>query len=120
MDIDMLMERAQDKARMHTRADIIFKMQTPKFMQKGFRSKSDQYKEFDINEDGKQRSIYKFVNSGGSFGAGPLRQLIGLGNASRIDRVEIYWPTSDQTQVFTDVPLDSAFEVTEGQPLLKR
>jgi len=55
VDIDMLMERAQDKARMHTRADIIFKMQTPKFMQKGFRSKSDQYKEFDINEDGKSQ-----------------------------------------------------------------
>ena len=73
-----------------------------------------------IDEDGEQRSIYKFVNSGGSFGAGPLRQLIGLGNASRIDRVEIYWPTSDQTQIFTDVPLDSAFEVTEGQPLLKK
>lgn len=73
-----------------------------------------------IDEDGKQRSIYKFVNSGGSFGAGPLRQLIGLGSASRIDRVEVYWPMSDQTQVFTEVPLDSAFEITEGQPLLKR
>ena len=72
-----------------------------------------------INENGKQRSIYKFVNSGGSFGASPLRQLIGLGNASNIIRLEIYWPKSDQTQIFTDVLLDTSLEITEGQQTLK-
>jgi len=72
-----------------------------------------------INENGKRRSIYKFVNSGGSFGASPLRQLIGLGKATKIDRLEIYWPKSDQTQIFTDVPLDTSLEITEGQQTLK-
>ena len=71
-----------------------------------------------IDENGEKRSIYKFINSGGSFGAGPLRQLIGLGKATKIDRLEIYWPTSNQTQIFTDVPIDAVLEITEGQETL--
>ena len=59
------------------------------------------------------------MNSGGSFGANPLSQSIGLGKATKIDRLEIYWPKSDQTQIFTDVPLDTSLEITEGQQILK-
>ena len=54
------------------------------------------------------------VTSGGSFGASSLEQEIGLGQASRIVRVEVHWPTSGTTQVFDDVPLDTRIEVTEG------
>ena len=36
----------------------------------------------EVVENGRRRSIYKHVNSGGSFGANPLRQTIGLGEAS--------------------------------------
>jgi hypothetical protein len=36
------------------------------------------------------RSIYKTVGSGGGFGASPLRQEIGLGNALSIESVEIF------------------------------
>jgi hypothetical protein len=44
------------------------------------------------------------VNSGGSFGASPLQQHIGLGaGAQRVD-VEITWPVSRMTQRFTNVP----------------
>jgi hypothetical protein len=68
----------------------------------------------DIQEEGERRSVYKWVNSGGSFGANPLRQHIGLGNAERIVKLEIYWPTSNTTQVFEDVALDALLYIEEG------
>ncbi|MBI3466107.1 MAG: ASPIC/UnbV domain-containing protein, partial [Planctomycetes bacterium] len=69
----------------------------------------------DVIEDGRPRTIYKHVNSGGSFGANPLRQMIGLGKATRIERVEILWPATRRTQSSTEVPLDQAIEIVEGQ-----
>ena len=68
-----------------------------------------------IVEDGKPRSIYRHVNSGGSFGGNPLRQAIGLGQADKIERVEIYWPTTDRTQVVTNIPLDQTIRIVEGE-----
>jgi hypothetical protein len=67
-----------------------------------------------IEEDGAKRSIYKWVNSGGSFGCNPLRQEIGMGKAALIDELEVYWPTSDTSQKFTDVPANRVIVVTEG------
>ena len=69
----------------------------------------------DIVENGKSRSVYRWVNSGGSFGANPLRQHLGLGKAEKIETLEIYWPTSDITQRFYDVPVDRMFAVVEGE-----
>ena len=69
----------------------------------------------DIIEDGKKRSIYKWVNSGGSFGANPLRQHLGLGRAESIQSLEIYWPTSDRTQMFRDIDVNQLIVVTEDQ-----
>ena len=69
----------------------------------------------DIIEDGKKRSIYRWVNSGGSFGANPLRQHLGLGRAESIQFLEIYWPTSDRTQMFRDVDVNQFIVVTEDQ-----
>lgn len=69
----------------------------------------------EIEEAGKRRSVYKWVNSGGSFGANPLRQEIGLGKATRIEVLEIFWPTTGVTQRFTNVPAGQFIEVTEGQ-----
>ena len=68
-----------------------------------------------IEEAETERSIYRWVNSGGSFGANPLRQSIGLGQATQVKRLEVYWPTSDQTQVFYDLPANQFFKVVEGQ-----
>ncbi len=69
----------------------------------------------DIQENGATRSVYKWVNSGGSFGGNPLRQTLGLGQAERIQRLEIYWPTSDLTQTFEDVAVDQFIHVVEGE-----
>ena len=67
-----------------------------------------------IVEDSRERSIYRYVNSGGSFGCNPLRQNIGIGKAERIESIEVYWPTSDLTQTFSDVPMDQSIEIAEG------
>jgi hypothetical protein len=66
------------------------------------------------------RTIYRHVTSGSSFGGNPLQQTIGLGKAAKIDTLEIWWPTSKTTQVFHDVPIDQAIEVTEFAPSYRR
>jgi hypothetical protein len=68
-----------------------------------------------VTESGSTRQIYKWVNSGGSFGGSPLRQQLGLGQASVVDRLEVYWPTSDATQTFERVPADQMIEIREGE-----
>lgn len=69
----------------------------------------------DVVDRGVRRSIYRHVNSGGSFGANPLRQTIGLGRATVIDRLEIYWPTTNQTQTFRQVPVGRHVQIIEGE-----
>jgi hypothetical protein len=64
--------------------------------------------------DGKRRLVYRTVSSGGSFGASPLAQHIGLGKGARIQALEVYWPASNTRQVFKDVPVNQAIEVREG------
>ncbi len=60
------------------------------------------------------RSIYRTVGSGGSFGAKPFRQEIGLGNATSIDRVEIYWPVTGKTQALRGLEMDRFYKIKEG------
>lgn len=68
-----------------------------------------------VLENGAQRSIYKHVNSGGTFGCNPLRQTIGLGKASKIEVLEVFWPTTGLTQTFDDVPLDQFIQIVEAE-----
>ena len=63
--------------------------------------------------DGARRSMHRTVNSGGSFGASPLEQHVGLGKASRVVEVEVRWPASGTRQVFTDVPKNQVIEIRE-------
>ncbi|MGE3179870.1 MAG: ASPIC/UnbV domain-containing protein, partial [Vicinamibacterales bacterium] len=62
------------------------------------------------------RSIFREVTDGGSFGSGSFRQDIGLGDATAIEALEVFWPASGLRQTFDDVPLDRAIAVREGQP----
>jgi hypothetical protein len=63
--------------------------------------------------DGRRQDIYRTVTSGGSFGASPLRQQIGIGKASRIDALEVWWPTSKTRQVFHNIDPNQFIEVRE-------
>ena len=68
-----------------------------------------------ITEDGKQRIIYREVNSGGSFGCSPLRQSIGIGTAKMIDEIKINWPASSITQVYKNITPNQFLKITEGK-----
>jgi len=61
-----------------------------------------------------KRTIYKTVNSGGSFGGNPLRQEIGLGQAKTISGVEVFWPTSGIKQTISGLQINHAYRVEEG------
>ncbi len=74
----------------------------------------------DIEENGVARTIYKHVNSGGTFGGNPLRQTIGLGKAERISKLEIDWPTTGEKQTFGEVPMDGAIRIREGEDKFHR
>jgi tetratricopeptide (TPR) repeat protein len=65
------------------------------------------------NEGKPERSIYRTVSSGGSFGASPLTQHIGLGKSAHIVDLEIWWPTSNSRQHFADVAVDQFLEIKE-------
>ena len=58
-------------------------------------------------------TLHRHVSSGSSFGANPLEQNLGLGKADRVAVLEIYWPTSNTTQVFKDVSTNRMIEITE-------
>ncbi len=60
------------------------------------------------------RAIHRVVGSGGSFGSSSLQQEIGVGEANLIKTLEIFWPTSNTRQVFTNVAVDQFIEITEG------
>jgi len=68
-----------------------------------------------VQGSGAARTVYRTVNSGGSFGASPLQQHIGLGDgAQRVD-VEITWPVSRTTQRFSNVPRNQILRIREGE-----
>jgi len=59
------------------------------------------------------RQIYRTVGSGGSFGCNPMRQEIGVGNATAIDFVEVFWPVTGKTQVFRGPEMNRFYLVRE-------
>ncbi len=65
------------------------------------------------NEGREPRSIYRTVSSGGSFGASPLQQHIGLGKSAKIDTVEVWWPASNTRQVFSNVDKNQFLQIKE-------
>jgi tetratricopeptide (TPR) repeat protein len=68
-----------------------------------------------VEHDGEVREIHRAVGSVSSFGGSPIRQEIGLGKATAVRRVEVYWPASKSRSVVRGVPLDSVIQMTEGK-----
>jgi hypothetical protein len=67
----------------------------------------------DVIEHGRPRSIHRTIGSGGSFGCNPLRQTIGLGSAERVERLEIWWPTSGVRQAWRGIRSDTVLRIVE-------
>ena len=66
--------------------------------------------------DGGERRVERVVTTGGSFGASPLRQHIGLGRAIAVREIAVAWPGSGLRQVWSDLPLKTLVELREGAP----
>ncbi|MFL6213162.1 MAG: FG-GAP-like repeat-containing protein [Blastocatellia bacterium] len=64
---------------------------------------------------GKLAARYRVVTSGGSFGSSSLTQSIGLGKASQVNELEIYWPASKTRQVFRNLAANQFLEIKESE-----
>ena len=63
---------------------------------------------------GTKRSRYK-SNGGSYLSSHDLREVLGLGAATRVDWLEIKWPPpSGRVERFTDVPIDRYVRIVEG------
>ena len=60
-----------------------------------------------------ERAIYRTVGTGGSFGCNPLRQEIGIGDATAITSLEIRWPGSGTVQNIDGLEIDKAYRIRE-------
>ena len=67
-----------------------------------------------LDAGGAARVLYRTVGSGGSFGASPLRQEIGLGPSATVARVEITWPATGETQRLDGLTPRHRYRVREG------
>jgi hypothetical protein len=68
---------------------------------------------FTANGQQRKRSVYREVNSGGSFGSNPLQQHIGVGKATQIDEVQVYWPVTGKTQTFKNLKPGNHIKIKE-------
>jgi ASPIC/UnbV protein/VCBS repeat protein len=71
-----------------------------------------------FKENGIERSVYRDVNSGGSFGSNPLAQHIGLGMATSVQKIEITWPVTGKVQMFENLPVNTNIKIKEGDSKL--
>ena len=65
------------------------------------------------DERGQTRSMHRTVGFGGSFGASPLLQHVGLGKGAQRVNVEVWWPTTDTRQQFTDAGRNRWLQIEE-------
>lgn len=70
----------------------------------------------DYTEAGVAKQITRTVSSGGSYGASPMEQHIGLGNADAIKSIVISWPSGKQS-VSRDVALNAYYLWKESEPM---
>jgi tetratricopeptide (TPR) repeat protein len=64
-----------------------------------------------VNDGHGSRSIHRAVGSGGSFGASPLEQHIGLGRSARIEALDVWWPASKTRQHFAGIGTNQVVEI---------
>jgi hypothetical protein len=67
-----------------------------------------------FRENGKRRTVYRELNSGGSFGSSPLRREIGIGQATLIDEIAITWAKTNKTQIFNNIKPNQLLKIREN------
>jgi hypothetical protein len=58
--------------------------------------------------------LYRTVSGGGSFGGSPFRQEIGLGQATRVEWVQVTWPTTGVAQRVEGLQPGRHYRIREG------
>ena len=64
------------------------------------------------NKDGTDRTIYRTVSSGSSFGGNSLQLEIGLGAANAIKELEVTWPNGDRKKI-TEIEVNKFHKLLE-------
>jgi len=73
-----------------------------------------------ITENGKQRYLYRTVSTGSSFGANSLIQEIGIGNAKKIDKIEVRWANGSTSYIdYGGYEAAQRIIISEGEPTAK-
>lgn len=68
-----------------------------------------------IDDKGQPRTFHRTVGTGGSFGAGSLSLVVGVGRARSIERVDITWPdASRSTSSHTGLALRRTYHIVQG------
>ena len=73
-----------------------------------------------FRENGVLRSVYRDVNSGGSFGSNPLMQHIGIGKATTVESIEIKWHGTKTVQTISGIKAGEYIKVKEGNNTITR
>lgn len=69
----------------------------------------------DVIENGTKRTIHNVVSTGASFGGNSLQLEIGIGKATKIEKVTVIWPTRKAPpQEFTNLEINKAYFLKEG------
>jgi hypothetical protein len=66
-----------------------------------------------IAEAGKQKYVRDLFPSSGFMGIGPAELWLGLGDAARVDRMTVRWP-SGKVQELTDIDVNQRIEISEA------
>jgi hypothetical protein len=67
------------------------------------------------NADGTTRTVHRTVNTGGSFGSGPLELHVGLGPATAVRELRIAWPDSAHSRSsYANLAVGRAYRVVQG------
>ena len=73
-----------------------------------------------IQENGKERMLYRTVSGGASFGNNTLALELGLRKATAVNWVKVQWPCKDcPDQQFTGMEINKAYKITEGENKVK-
>jgi Flp pilus assembly protein TadD len=70
----------------------------------------------EVLDHGRTRHIVRTVGFGSSFGANSLRQHVGIGEAERVEMLEVRWPGSGTVQDFHRLLADRSYGLREGDP----
>ncbi|MEQ9403097.1 MAG: CRTAC1 family protein [Cyclobacteriaceae bacterium] len=63
-----------------------------------------------------ERTIYRTVSGGSSFGSSSFRLEIGLGNDVQVDKLEVRWPSAQENvSLFNNLPVKNLIKIVQGK-----